>query len=167
MVEVSEVTKVAEVKKTIEVVVQSDDDAFLLFDHSGATHVAVDGDAIGRWVVDVASREDTPTVGLRPSPWLKMAARFLESEGFEAVAIEGECVAVHVVVQVTLEGGRLVSAAVAPPAGKMRAVTSVARLGAVLADLSRDTSMPRVPAGAPPSYVEKLAEQAMRAVTGP
>lgn len=153
--------------KTFEVVVQPDEGATsILFDHAGSAYVAADPSMLGRWALDLARDVRTPSVEFnKGGRWLELGKRLLESAGVPSEAPDADLVAVHLLVQVTLDDeGDIVTAAVYPPAGRLRVATDVEKLGQVLDALARDEAQPRVPPGAPPNPFESFAEQAAKAL---
>ncbi len=150
-------------QKTIEVVVQAEDDgASLLFDHAGNIHVADDANALGRWVLELAANESTPSVefGKPSGRFLELASRLMDQQGIPRAAT-ADATAVHIVVQVRLEleedaAPGLESAVVHPQRGRVRLARSVEELGKLCDELARDDGQPKVPGGAPPDAFSEL-----------
>lgn len=143
-------------KSCIEVVIVASDDAFLIWDSRGTNYVATDAESLQRWVLEIASDDDTPDVDFsapRGGAWMQAAMKVVDTVS-KKPAVE-DAVGVHVVIQWKLEPW---SAVVWPPKGGPRPAMTAHKLGEMLAQLARDPSQPRVQAGAPPDHSERLLE---------
>lgn len=136
-------------KACIEVVIVASDGAFLVWDSRGTNYVAIETDALARWIIELAQDDETPTVEFgspKGGAFMAAATRIVDTLSPKRDGAE-ELVGVHVVVQWSAQPW---SAVVWAPKGGPKAALAPDKLGQLLATVAVDPDQPRVPAGAPP-----------------
>lgn len=154
--------------QAIEIVVAAAGDATLVWDAAGTMHVATDAESVGRWVCDLAASPTTPRVAFaREATMLRLAHLALDRLGAPSPAIaDVSDTGVHVLVLVVDRDGDSVCT-VWPPSGPPQARRGAAAMGGLLVDIAADKAQPRVPAGPPPSPVDRLLERGVAFLGAP